>query len=85
MQALDQSGPAGGLIGEALNALERFEPEIEPVLGNVDADKSERKCHNPSVPALHVRARARATVRVSEGTAADQAPPRWSVGETQSI
>src|SRR5262249_52399033 len=76
-QAIDQRGPAGSVIAHPLETLQRVEPQVEPVLGNIDADNGERKCHNPRVPALLVRGRARATVRVSEGTAADLALPRW--------
>src|SRR6266849_3959362 len=77
LQQADHRGPAGAVIAGALEPLQRRKPEIEPFLRYVDADKSAVECHNPCVPALHVRARAQATVRVNDGTAADLAPRRW--------
>src|SRR5216684_3397388 len=79
LQQADHRGPAGAVIAGALEPLQRRKPEIEPFLRYVDADKSALKCHNPCVPALHVRAPAQATVRVRDGTAADLPPKRGSL------
>src|SRR5207248_11722938 len=77
VQQTEDCRPPGRIVADALKPLWRLKPKIEPILRDIDTDKNPLECHNPRVPALHVRAQTRATVRVSNGTAADQAPMRW--------
>src|SRR5439155_19206509 len=77
VQQAEGCRPTGRIVADALKPLWRLKPKIEPILRDIDTDKNPLECHNPRVPALHVRAQTRATVRVCDGTAADQATQRW--------
>ena len=52
---VDQRLPAIRIIAEAFRRLLALDPDVERGLRHVDADKKERKCHDPQIPALHVR------------------------------